>query len=65
MLAGELDRQKRLKEEMKGNLQLTGLLTEDKLFQNYKQLQFIDTLADFNPYSIATTAAHRHSPMSR
>ena len=45
MLAGELDRQKRLKEEMKGNLQLTGLLTEEKLFQNYKQLQFIDTLA--------------------
>jgi hypothetical protein len=45
MLAGELARQKRLKEEVAKDPRLAGLLAEDKLFQNYKQLQFIDTLA--------------------
>ena len=45
MLAGELDRQKRLKEEIGKDPQLSGWLDEQKLFQNYKQLQFIDTLA--------------------
>jgi hypothetical protein len=45
MLEGELGRQKRLKEEIKRDPQSAGLLAEEKLFQNYKQLQFLDTLA--------------------
>jgi hypothetical protein len=45
MLAGELQRQQRLKEEIEKDSQLSGWLDEKKLFQNYKQLQFIDTLA--------------------
>ena len=46
MLAGELQRQQRLKEEIEKDSQLSGWLDEKKLFQNYKQLQFIDTQAD-------------------
>jgi hypothetical protein len=45
MLAGELERQKRLKEEIKKDNATSGWLDDKKLFQNYKQLQFIDTLA--------------------
>jgi hypothetical protein len=45
MLAGELERQKRLKEQMAKDPQCSGWLEERKLFQNYKQLQFLDTLA--------------------
>jgi len=45
MLDGELARQKRLKEEIGKDAKLAGRLDEKKLFQNYKQLQFIDTLA--------------------
>jgi hypothetical protein len=45
MLAGELDRQKRLKEQLAKDSQCSGWLDEKKLFQNYKQLQFLDTLA--------------------
>lgn len=45
MLAGELDRQKRLKEEIGEDPRQAAWLEKDKLFQNYKQLQFIDTLA--------------------
>jgi Protein of unknown function (DUF3891) len=45
MLDGELDRQKRLKEEIGKDPQTSGWLDEQHLFQNYKQLQFIDTLA--------------------
>jgi hypothetical protein len=45
MLAGELDRQKRLKEQIARDPQYAGLLDDVKLFQNYKQLQFLDTLA--------------------
>src|SRR6202021_654709 len=45
MLEGELDRQKRLKEEIGKDPQTSGLLDEQRFFQNYKQLQFIDTLA--------------------
>ncbi len=44
MLAGEFDRQKRLKEEIARDAR-TAWLDDKKLFQNYKQLQFIDTLA--------------------
>jgi hypothetical protein len=45
MLDGELERQKRLKAEIGKNSELAGRLDEKKLFQNYKQLQFLDTLA--------------------
>jgi Protein of unknown function (DUF3891) len=45
MLNGELERQKRLKAELANDPQTAGWLDERKIFQNYKQLQFIDTLA--------------------
>jgi hypothetical protein len=45
MLNGELDRQKRLKAELEKDPQTSGWLGDRKIFQNYKQLQFIDTLA--------------------
>jgi hypothetical protein len=45
MLDGELVRQKRLKEEIAKGAKLADRLDEKKLFQNYKQLQFVDTLA--------------------
>jgi len=45
MLDGELDRQKRLKDEIKKDKATSERLDDKKLFQNYKQLQFIDTLA--------------------
>lgn len=45
MLDGELARQKQLKAEIGKDPQLSDRLEETKLFQNYKQLQFIDTLA--------------------
>src|SRR5712691_9978085 len=45
MLAAELDRQKRLKGELAGDPQTAGWIEEGHLFQNYKQLQFCDTLA--------------------
>jgi hypothetical protein len=45
MLDGELKRQKCLKEEISKDPELRDRLDEKKLFQNYKQLQFIDTLA--------------------
>ena len=45
MLDGELVRQKRLKEELAKDPETAGLIDESKLFQNYKQLQFFDTLA--------------------
>jgi uncharacterized protein DUF3891 len=45
MLEGELDRQKRLKAELAQDPQAAGWLDGAHLFQNYKQLQFFDTLA--------------------
>ncbi|MGP0095173.1 MAG: DUF3891 family protein [Xanthobacteraceae bacterium] len=45
MLDGEIDRQKRLKERIGKDPPMSGWLDEQRLFQNYKQLQFIDTLA--------------------
>ena len=45
MLNGELERQKRLKAELGNDPQTSSWLHERKVFQNYKQLQFIDTLA--------------------
>jgi Protein of unknown function (DUF3891) len=45
MLNGELDRQKRLKAELAQDLDARDWLDDRKVFQNYKILQFIDTLA--------------------
>jgi hypothetical protein len=45
MLEGELDRQARLKRELAADPQAAAWLGEAHLFQNYKQLQFFDTLA--------------------
>jgi len=45
MLDGELERQKRLKAEVQRDGAAADRLDDRKLFQNYKQLQFIDTLA--------------------
>ena len=45
MLNGELERQKRLSAEIEKDPQTSGWLDKRKVFQNYKQLQFIDTLA--------------------
>jgi hypothetical protein len=45
MLDGELERQQRLKVELGKDAKTSGLIEEKRLFQNYKQLQFFDTLA--------------------
>ncbi len=45
MLEGELSRQKRLKDELSQDQTTAAWLDERHLFQNYKQLQFFDTLA--------------------
>jgi Protein of unknown function (DUF3891) len=45
MLDGEIERQKRLKAELAKDPQTAKWLDEAHLFQNYKQLQFFDTLA--------------------
>ena len=45
MLNGELERQKRLKAELATDPETRAWLDERKIFQNYKALQFLDTLA--------------------
>jgi hypothetical protein len=45
MLNGELERQKRLKSELSADPAARDWLDERKVFQNYKALQFLDTLA--------------------
>jgi len=45
MLNGEIERQKRLKAQIAENPATSDWLDERRIFQNYKQLQFIDTLA--------------------
>jgi hypothetical protein len=45
MLKGELERQERLKAKLAQDAETAGWIAEDRLFQNYKQLQFFDTLA--------------------
>jgi Protein of unknown function (DUF3891) len=45
MLNGELERQKRLKEELAADPETRAWVEERKIFQNYKALQFLDTLA--------------------
>ena len=67
MLDGELERQKRLKAEIGKDAALAGRLDDKRLFQNYKQLQFMDTLAlYFNRIhpSARGTQAFEHVPRS-
>jgi hypothetical protein len=45
MLNGELERQKRLKAELEADPESRNWVDERKVFQNYKALQFLDTLA--------------------
>ena len=45
MLDGEIDRQKRLKAELAQDPKTSAWIENKRLFQNYKQLQFFDTLA--------------------
>ena len=45
MLEGELKRQEALKRKLKDDPKTASLVADDRLFQNYKQLQFFDTLA--------------------
>ena len=45
MLNGEIERQNRLKSKLAESPATRGLIEEPHLFQNYKQLQFFDTLA--------------------
>jgi Protein of unknown function (DUF3891) len=45
MLDGEIDRQKRLKAELAQDPKTSTWIEDKRLFQNYKQLQFFDTLA--------------------
>lgn len=45
MLEGEIERQQHLKSQLEGDTGTASLTEENRLFQNYKQLQFFDTLA--------------------
>ena len=45
MLEGEKERQKRLRDQLAADPKTRPWVEEKKLFQNYKQLQFFDTLA--------------------
>jgi hypothetical protein len=45
MLAGEIDRQSKLKAHIVEDAQTARWIEKDHMFQNYKQLQFFDTLA--------------------
>jgi hypothetical protein len=45
MLAGEIKRQEKLQTELAKDPEAAGWLEKQHLFQNYKQLQFFDTLA--------------------
>ena len=45
MLNGEIERQQRLRAQLESDPETASLTNESRLFQNYKQLQFFDTLA--------------------
>ena len=67
MLAGELERQKRLKSQLAKDAQCAAWIDEKKIFQNYEQLQFLDTLAlYFNRIHPSERArqAFEHVPLS-
>lgn len=67
MLAGELERQARLKESLAANPATRGWVVKEHLFQNYKQLTFFDTLALYfhlNHSSDRGDEEYIHVPMS-
>lgn len=67
MLAAELARQSRLKAQLASQPATAGWIEDGKLFQNYKQLQFFDTLAlYFNRTHEAARGetAFEHVPMN-
>lgn len=67
MLEGELARQERIKAILKANAETAGWIEEAHLLQNYKHLQFFDTLAlYFNcvPEGERSEACFSHVPMS-
>jgi len=68
MLKGELDRQARLKAELAADPRTASWADERKIFQNYKALQFADTLAlYFNRIHPAerTEQTFEHVPLSK
>ena len=71
MLDGELIRQDRLKAEIEAEPQAMAWLEEKYLFQNYKQLQFFDTLALYfnrvhpNERVEQRTGREHHGPSAR
>lgn len=67
MLNAEIARQERLKETLRANPETAAWVEDAHVFQNYKQLQFFDTLAlYFNcvPEDERTEASFAHVPMS-
>lgn len=67
MLEGEIERQRRLKTLLAGNPETAGWVEDAHLFQNYKQLQFFDTLALYFHMTGAaerTSTVFSHVPMS-
>ena len=67
MLAGEITRQKILKEKLAEDPQTAAWIEESHLFQNYKQLQFFDTLALYfncTPEGARSPTVLLHVPMS-
>jgi hypothetical protein len=67
MLAGELERQARLKTDLAKNPATRGWIADDHLFQNYKQLTFFDTLSlYFHLYHASERGeeVYIHVPMS-
>lgn len=56
LLDGELARQERLKAELSANPETAGWVEEQRLFRNYKLLQFFDTLALY--FNLRHTSTH-------
>lgn len=67
MLAGEVARQKRLQEELAGSPDTAAWVEQAHLFQNYKQLQFFDTLALYfncQPEGMRERSLFSHVPLN-
>ncbi len=67
MLEGEIKRQQRLKAELAKDPEAAAWIEEGHLFQNYKQLQFFDTLALYfnrTHEGARAEASFEHIPMS-
>jgi Protein of unknown function (DUF3891) len=68
MLTGELARQKRLKSKLSQSAMARSWIEQPHLFQNYKQLQFFDTLSIYFHLRHASERgdqAYVHVPMNR